>query len=94
MYRAIGFRSTRVAHLEAAELSPRLFQALVHWTLHDGNGGSLYAFDATYTLAQAGDVLRITALAHNEVSRYRQCLARLRSAPEGHAGTTPPKRAG
>jgi hypothetical protein len=79
MYREIDAASAQVVDLAAAELSPRLFQAVVHWALYDRAGVKLYELDAAYTLARMGDTLRITAIAHNEIPRYRECLARLRA---------------
>jgi hypothetical protein len=79
MYRAIDVSSARVIDLAADELSPRLFQAIVHWALYDRAGSPLYEFQAGYTLARSGDRLRITAIAHNEIPRYRECLARRRA---------------
>lgn len=79
MYGAIGFGSARVVNLALTEISPRLVQAVVHWELRDGEGGSLYDFQAMYTLAEIDGALRISAIAHNEIPRYRECLARLRN---------------
>ena len=79
MYRAIGVGSARIAHLSVADLGPNLTQALVQWTLQDGAGHPLYAFDAAYTLAGVGGTLRVAALAHNEMPRSRELLVRLRA---------------
>ena len=75
-YQAIGVRSAEVRALEAVELSPRLAQATIGWGLRDEHGDAIYDFDASYTLADFGDGLRITAIAHNEASRLRAALAR------------------
>ncbi len=77
MYRTIGVASVRVLDLVAREVSPHLVQILVHWALDDEAGARLYAFEAAYILAEIDGELRITAIAHNEVPRYRACLARL-----------------
>ncbi len=79
MYRAIGVTSARVLDLAATELSPRLFLAILHWELYDGSGRSLYDFEATYTLAEIDGILRIAAISHNEIPRYRACIARLQA---------------
>ena len=79
MYRDVGVTAARVLELDAIEVSPRLLVALVHWSLDDATGARVYAFEASYTLASFDDGLRITAIAHNEVLRYRECLARNRS---------------
>jgi hypothetical protein len=96
MYRAVGFSSARILNLAATELSPRLAQAILHWALHDGAGRILYDFEATYTLAKINGTLRIAAISHNEIPRYRACLARLRSqralgdgSPEPSEGEQP-----
>lgn len=85
-YRAIGFRSAEVLDLRATELTPRLTQAAVHWRLVDGEGRPLYEFKASYTLADFGQGLRISALAHNETPRLRALLDAQRH--EGSRGTT------
>ena len=77
MYRAIDVASARILELSVTELSPRLFQAVVHWGLDDRAARRLYDFQAAYTLAEIGNALRITAIAHNEIPRYRACVARL-----------------
>lgn len=89
MYRAIGFSSARITNLIPTELSPRLVQVLVHWALHDGVGRGLYDFQAMYTLAKVNDTLQIAAIAHNEIPRYRECLARLQ--PQRALGDGSPK---
>ena len=79
MYREVDVATARVLKLDAIEVSPRLLLALVHWSLDDATGARVYAFQASYTLAGFDEVLRITAIAHNEVLRYRECLAQIKS---------------
>jgi len=79
MYRDVGVTTARVLELDATGVSPRLIVALVHWSLDDATGARVYAFEASYTLARFDEVLRITAIAHNEVLRYRERLAQIRS---------------
>lgn len=79
MYRAIGFGSARILNLIPTALSPRLAQVRVHWALSDGAGQHLYDFQALYTLAEIDKAFRITAIAHNEIPRYREYLARRQS---------------
>src|SRR4051794_11673320 len=79
MYREVGVKAARVLELTAIEVSPRLHVALVHWALDDAGGARLYAFEASYPLASFDDVLRITAIAHNEILRYQECLAQIRA---------------
>jgi hypothetical protein len=75
-YRAIGVASAQVLELHVIELTPRLAQAAVHWGLVDQEGGPIYEFDASYTLADLGDGMRITAIAHNETPRLRAAIER------------------
>lgn len=84
MYRVVGVSSARVLDLAASEVSPRLVQALVHWALYDDAGELLYAFEAAYILARIDGSLRVSAIAHNEIPRYRECLARITSRPANH----------
>jgi hypothetical protein len=81
LYRAIDARTARVLKLVATELSPAVHQAAVCWGLDDGRGERLYEFDATYTLAQLDEGLKIVVvISHNEPLRYRACVERLRAA--------------
>jgi hypothetical protein len=77
-YREIGVRTAEVSELHVTELTPLLAQATVDWALLDGEGRSIYDFDASYTLADRGEGLRITAIAHNEVARLRAAVDRQR----------------
>jgi hypothetical protein len=94
MYRAIGFSFARALNLVAIELSSHLVQAVVHWALLDSARDTLYDFNAAYRLATIDGVVRITAISHNEMPRYRECLARLqaqratRDAPVGGSPST------
>jgi hypothetical protein len=69
-----------VLGLQVIELAPRLAQATVHWGLVDEQRGRIYDFDASYTLADFGEGMRITAIAHNETPRLRASLERQRLA--------------
>jgi hypothetical protein len=77
-YREIGVRTAEVLEFDVMELTSRLAQVSVHWRLGDGEGRSIYDFDASYTVADRGDGLRITAIAHNEVPRLRAAVERQR----------------
>jgi hypothetical protein len=77
-YRAIGVWSAEVLMLQVVEFTPRLAQAAVRWGLVDREGGRIYDFDASYTLADLGQGLRITAIAHNETPRLRASIEHLR----------------
>lgn len=79
MYRALGVGSVEATGLATDALSSRLVQARLRWALHDRAGRPLYEFDAMYTLARHTEIFRITAIAHNEIPQYRNCLAQVRS---------------
>ena len=83
MYRVIEVGSARVLKLSIAEFSPRLAQVLVEWELRNRREESLYAFEATYTVAKINGKLRISGVAHNEITHYRECHARLQSVASG-----------
>jgi hypothetical protein len=75
-YRKIGVRTANVLKLDSVDLTSRLAQATVTWHLADADGQSVYAFRASYTLADLGDGLRITAIAHDEKLRLLAALTR------------------
>ncbi len=79
MYQDVGITAPHVLELSTIEVSLGLLVALVHWSLDDVTGSRVYAFEAAYTLASFDGALRITAIAHNEVLRYREYLARIGS---------------
>ena len=79
MYRAIDVGSVEAVGLATDALSPLLVQARVRWALFDKAKQPLYEFDAMYTLARHTETFRITAIAHNEIPQYRNCLAHIRS---------------
>ena len=79
MYRAIDVGSVEAIGLATDALSPLLVQARLRWALYDKAKQPLYEFDAMYTLARHTETFRITAIAHNEIPQYRNCLARIRS---------------
>lgn len=75
-YRRIGVRAARAREIRIVSLSSRLLQAIVRWELLDSAGAVLYAFEASYTLVEIDGKFQIGALAHNEVPRLREQLAR------------------
>ena len=77
-YRAIGVRSAEARAVDVAEITTRLVGAVVHWSLFDEQGRPIYDFDASYTLADLGEGMRITAIAHNEALRLRAAIERRR----------------
>jgi hypothetical protein len=83
MYRAIDVGALEAIGLGVDALSPRLVQTRVRWALKDKATQPLYEFDAMYTLARHTEKFRITAIAHNEITEYRKCLARTRPDLQG-----------
>jgi hypothetical protein len=77
-YRAIGVRSAEARAVDVAEITTRLAGAVVHWSLFDEQGRPIYDFHACYTLADLGEGMRITAIAHNETPRLRAAIDRQR----------------
>ncbi|MEO8910144.1 MAG: hypothetical protein ABI408_07950 [Gemmatimonadaceae bacterium] len=77
LYRAIDFGTAEAIGLATDPLSSRLVQVRIRWALRNKSGALLYEFDAMYTLARHADIFRITAVAHNEMSHYRRCVAAL-----------------
>jgi hypothetical protein len=73
-YREIGVRSAEILDAQVTELGPRLVQATVRWRLLDHAGARIYDFDASYTLLDVGQGLRLAAIAHNETARLRAAL--------------------
>ncbi|MBA2444023.1 MAG: hypothetical protein H0V49_01660 [Nocardioidaceae bacterium] len=86
VYTGIGVKSAHVLEQAVADLSPRLHQVKLRWALHDAADDMLYDFEAMYMLANLEGVLQITALAHNEQPRLRDCLARLGLHRPGREG--------
>ena len=78
MYGDVGVATALVLKLAASQVSPRLLKARVRWGLDDAAGARVYAFGAAYTLASIDGALRICAIAHNEILRYQECLARIK----------------
>ena len=79
-YRALGVATAVMGPLQVLGVTPRLAQAAVRWRLRDADGGTIYEFDASYSLADLGDGFRITAIAHNESPRLRAALGSRRGA--------------
>jgi len=76
MYRAIDVGWAEATALTTEAISPRLVHARLRWSLQDRARRPLYEFDALYTLARHTETFRIIAIAHNEIPRYRRCLAK------------------
>lgn len=74
-YQTIGVKTAEMLDLQVFVLTDRLAQASVRWRLMNGHGQALYDFEASYTLADLGAGLRITAIVHNEGPRLAEKLA-------------------
>ncbi len=79
-YRAMGVRSAQARERCSMQLARGLAQVTLQWRLLDETGDTLYDFDASYTLVDQGQGLRIVAVAHNETTRLI-ALTRGRTAP-------------
>jgi hypothetical protein len=71
-YRETGVRTAEVLELRVTEFTSLLAQVTVHRALPTGRGDPIYDFGASYTLADRGDGMRITAIAHNKTPRPRR----------------------
>jgi len=79
-YRLLGVASSTVESLEVTEVTPRIAHATVHWDLRGGDGGTIYGFTASYTLAETADGPRLVAIAHDESPKLAAAVARARGA--------------
>lgn len=79
-YRRIRFGSAMIRQQSTVQISTSVAHVVVDWELVNCVGEGLYSFVATYVLAKIEGALRITAVAHNEVPRYRECLLRQQDA--------------
>jgi hypothetical protein len=77
-YRLLGVTSSVIESLEVTEVTPRIAHATVRWGLRDAGGGAIYAFTASYTLAETADGPRIVAIAHDESPKLAAAVARAR----------------
>ncbi len=82
-YRLLGVATADARDVRVVAVTARIAQATVNWVLRDGEGGVVYDFHASYTLADLGAGHRITAIAHDESPKLMAAVARHR------AGGTP-----
>jgi hypothetical protein len=75
-YRLLGVASAVAESLAVTEVTPRVAHATVRWALRGGDGGILYAFTASYTLAETADGPRIVGIAHDETPKLAAAVAR------------------
>lgn len=76
-YRAIGVRAAHIDELDILRPTPNIRLATVRWRLSDAGGEEIYTFDASYSLVDRGDGLRITAIFHDETPRLVERMKRL-----------------
>ena len=79
-YRMLGVASADARDVRVVAVTTRISQATVNWHLLDAQGAAIYDFHASYTLADLGAGLRITAIAHDESPRLMAALARHQAA--------------
>jgi len=77
LYRAIDVRRAEAVDIAFGHATASVVQARVRWALSSGANDPLYEFDASYTIARTADGLRVVAIAHDELTHYRACRARL-----------------
>ena len=75
MHRELEAPTGSIRDLSIVELSPRLTRASLRMEVHRRTGGTLYDFEAAYTLAETRAGWRIAAIAHNQIPRLLKCLA-------------------
>jgi len=75
-YQMLGVASADARGARVVSVTSRISQATVNWHLLDADGAVVYDFHASYTLADLGAGLRITAIAHDESPRLMAALAR------------------
>ena len=75
-YRLLGVHHAEILDLQVVPVTPRIAHALVRWGLRDGNGATVYDFTASYALADLGDGLRVTAIAHDETPKLMAAVDR------------------
>jgi ketosteroid isomerase-like protein len=79
MHRELEAPSGSIRDLSIVELSPRLTHASLRMEVHGRAGEMLYDFEAAYTLAETRTGWRIAAIAHNQIPRLLECIARRQS---------------
>jgi len=79
-YRMLRVASADARDLRVVSVTSRIAQATSNWHLLDVQGEVIYDFHASYTLADIGAGLRITAIAHDEGPRLLAAVARRQAA--------------
>lgn len=74
-YRALGVVRGTIRDSSILSLAPDLAQVRIEWDARDAGGGVIYEHQAVYTLVRRSGAWAIAALAFNEMSRLRACLA-------------------
>jgi hypothetical protein len=76
-YRLLGVSSSTIASFAVTEVTPRIAHATVTWELRRADGSAVYAFTASYTLAETDVGTRIVAIAHDESPKLAAAVAAL-----------------
>ena len=79
-YRLLGVAWASPGDIRIRLVTERIAQVTVDWELDDAQHDCVYDFNASYTLADFGAGLRITAIAHNERPKLTAALARKQAA--------------
>ena len=80
-YKLIGIASAAVESLRVVEVTPGIAHAVVRWNLRDADGGTVYAFNASYTLVDTAGGPRIAAIAHDEGPKLQMAMAKAKANP-------------
>ncbi len=75
-YRRLGVASIVLQEMELHEPIGAVAVVRVRWALERADGGAVYDFTGTYTVASMDGRHRIVALAHDELPKMRAALAR------------------
>jgi hypothetical protein len=76
-YRHLGVSSSAIASRVVTEVTPRIAHVTVTWELLRANGSTVYAFTASYTVADTDGGPRIVAIAHDETPKLTAAVAAL-----------------
>jgi hypothetical protein len=74
-YRLLGVHHAEILDLRIVPVTARAAHAVVRWGLRGVDGATVYDFAASYTVADLGDGLRITAIVHDETPKLLAAVA-------------------
>ena len=73
-YHELGVAGAQPEICAVTDLGPTVQLATVDWTLQHADGSAVYEFRACYTIVGSTSGLRISAIAHNELSALQAAL--------------------